>query len=196
MKEINQPYKIKLYPWKRAYLMALKGKAAIIGLSINSERLQKFDYSDPLFVGDLMIVVYKGKEFHFDKLKDLKGKVIGVGRGSSYGDAFNEAVFAKLFELHEFSNPVNALHMLRKERIDAMLIGPGKYGFKKVIAKDKSLKEREFSILPKPLIRDSKHFAIPKSLDKKDFLIKFNAALKKIYESGIADNIINTYYSN
>lgn len=119
---MNYPYTVKLYPWKRAYINALSGEGAVIGLSKNSERLKLFDYSDPLFYGDLMVVVKKGKESPFQTIPDLKGKVIGVDRGSSYGDAFDQAVADRTLEIYEYSKPANALKMLLAGRIDAILI--------------------------------------------------------------------------
>ncbi|MCK5877739.1 MAG: transporter substrate-binding domain-containing protein [Candidatus Marithrix sp.] len=104
--ETGYSFNIKLYPWKRAYYNALKGKGGIIGLSKNSERLKIFDYSDVMYYDELVLVVLKGNEFPFDKIEDIKGKTLGVQRGSSYGDEFENGK-GVLFETMENDNQIN-----------------------------------------------------------------------------------------
>lgn len=195
LQDMKEPYTIKLYPWKRSYQMSLDGKGGIIGLSINSERLKIFDYSEPLYYDDLMVVVKKGKEFPFQSISDLKGKIIGVSRGTSYGDAFDQAVADKIFTIYEVSKTVQALQMVAAERpIDAVLMGPGKLGLQKVIATQEKFQMDEFSILPVPFKRDTKHLGILKSLGMQNFLTQFNASLKKGQDAGVFDKMIESYY--
>ena len=194
LQDMKEPYTVNLYPWKRAYQMALDGKGCIIGLSVNSERLKIFDYSEPLYYDDLMVVVKKGKEFPFQSIPDLKGKIIGVSRGTSYGDAFDQAVADKIFTIHEVAKTVQAAQMVASERLDAVLVGPGKLGLQKVLDTQDKFQMDEFSILPVPFKRDTKHLGILKSLGKQNFLTKFNAALKKGQEAGVFDKMIESYY--
>ncbi len=193
LQDMKEPYTVKLYPWKRAYQMALGGEGAIIGLSINSERLKIFDYSEPLYYDDLIVVVKKGKEFPFQSIPDLKGKIIGVSRGTSYGDVFDQAVADKIFTIYEVTQQVQAVKMVAADRLDAILIGPGKFGLQKVIATQDQVRMDEFSILPVPFKRDTKHLGILKSLKMQDFLTRFNAALKKGQEAGAFDKMIERY---
>ncbi len=194
--DMGHDYKTELIPWKRAYHYALNNKkgTGIIGLSMNSERLKIFDYSDPLYYGDLMVVVKKGKEFPFKTIQDLKGKIISVGRGSSYGDKFEKAIKQGVFEVLGFAKNSSGLKMLKAGRVDALLIGPGKYGLKKVVDADKELQMNQFSILPVPFKRDAKHLGIHKSMNMKPFLKKFNISLKKAWDTGVADQLIAKYY--
>ncbi len=195
LEEMNHPYTIELSPWKRAYKTALAGKGGIIGLSMNSERLEIFDYSEPLYYGDLMVVVKNGNEFPFQAIPDLQGKVIGVGRGSSYGDAFDVAVAEGIFTVDEFTKPASALKMVLSDRLDAILIGPGTHGVQQVVATDSKLRMDDFAILPVPFKRDAKYLGIPKSLGMQEFLETFNATLKKGQETGIIDEIVDSYYT-
>ena len=96
-KDINQDFEYKLQPWKRAYRNAINSKGGIIGLSKNLERLKIFDYSEVMYYDSLILVVLKGNEFEFNNIYDLKDKIVGVQRASSYGDEFEEA--KKLFIL-------------------------------------------------------------------------------------------------
>jgi ABC-type amino acid transport substrate-binding protein len=194
MQEMKKPYELQLYPWARAYQMAKDGEGAIIGLSMNSERLKIFDYSEPLYHDDLMVVVKKGKEFSFQSVDDLKGKVVGVSRGTSYGDVFDKAVENKVFKVYEVARIVQALQMTVTERLDAVLIGPGAAGVKQVVASQNLIRPDEISILPVPFKRDAKYLGVLKSHEMKSFVADFNAALKKGKETGVFERIINSYY--
>ena len=66
-------FRVELYPWARAYRYASGGIGGIVGLSWTQERAALFDYSDPVYVDDVVIVVHKGKEFSF---KDMTGQEI------------------------------------------------------------------------------------------------------------------------
>ena len=84
--------------------------------------------------------------------------------------------------------------MLLKGRGDALLIGPGQYGLRDAVDSDSSLKISDFSILPVPFKRDAKYLGINKSMAMKPFLKKFNASLKKAWNSGVVDQLVNKYY--
>ncbi len=193
--DMDYPHQFRLYPWKRAYRYALDGEAGIIGLSMSSKRLAIFDFSKPLFYGDLMLVVKKGNEFEFNSIEDLTGKRVAVGRGSSYGDAFDEAVNAGAFEIEEYSKSVNVLHMLLYERgVDALIIGPGKYGLEAVVKTDNQLRMEQFTILPVPFKRDAKYLGLAKSMGMKPFIKKFNESLKKAWDRGVIDQLVGELF--
>ena len=90
-------YKVQLSPWKRAYALALRAEGGVVGVSYNSERAKLFDFSKPIYDDDIQIVTLKDKTFPYNKLDDLKGKVIGGVNGASYGDVVDKAVTAGLF---------------------------------------------------------------------------------------------------
>ena len=62
------------------------------GIYVNGDRLKKYDYSEKLF--DEVIVLYMpaAKAGGFKGIDSLKGMTIGVIRGWSYGDDFDNAV--------------------------------------------------------------------------------------------------------
>ncbi|MEH6347291.1 MAG: transporter substrate-binding domain-containing protein [Bermanella sp.] len=127
-KEMGRSLPVKLYPWKRAYNNALNGGGAIIGLSKTTQRLEIFDYSDPMFYDEVILVVKKGKEFPFKTMEDLKGKKIAYTRGVSYGEAFSQAEKSNVFKPQYANTTIQALHMLEANRVDAAISGPGKIG--------------------------------------------------------------------
>jgi len=81
-------------PWKRALDDTDAGRAGTGGIYQNSERLKKYDFSEPFYEERLAIFVPTGKEFGFDKMEDLYGKSFNVLSGWSYGDDFDAAVKA------------------------------------------------------------------------------------------------------
>lgn len=194
-KEINCKFNIKLNPWKRAYKLASHGKGGIIGFSKTSQRIKLFDYSDVMYYDDMLLVVLKGNEFKFNTIDDLKGKKIGIVRGASFGEEFDNSIKTNLFKVVEDDSPVHRLVKLAKGYMDVALIGPGKSGVNAAIQKDPFLKKNKdkFVILPIPFNRDPNYLGLAKQMDKKDFLIKFNKALEKGHKSGTFEKIVQKY---
>ncbi len=191
----NYSFNIKLYPWARAYNMAVNAEGGIIGLSKTEERLKIFDYSDVIYFDEVIIVVMKGSEFNFEDIADLKGKTIGIGRGGSFGDEYEEAKKEGLFNVEQDDGPVIRLKMLLDNRIDCALISPGKYAFYETLRKDKHLMEMkdEFIILSKPFKRDPNYLGFPKKMKMQDFLNEFNNILQQGYENGDIQKLIDNY---
>ena len=194
-KKTGDTFNIRLYPWKRAYNNAKDSKGGIIGLSKTEERLKIFDYSEVMYYDDIFLVVKKEKKFKFENFKDLKGKTLGIGRGGSYGDDFEQGKRSGSFKIEEDNAPPQRLRKLLKGRIDAALIGPGKIAFEQIILQDPYLLERksQFAILPKPFKRDPNFLGISKKLNKKSLIKRFNSALKKGYSNGEIPQIIDKY---
>lgn len=98
--EMGCEFRIELLPWPRALKSAEMGKGGVAGFSITPERLLLFDYSEAMYHEDILIVVARGREFTFEKHEDLKGKVIGIHRGASYGMEFDKSLKEGLFLIH------------------------------------------------------------------------------------------------
>lgn len=192
----NHTFTIELYPWMRAYKMALNAKGGIIGLSKTSERTELFDYSDVIYYDEVIIVVLKSQVFDFNTLEDLKGKTLGIGRGGSFGDEYEKAKKEGLFDVKEDNGPVPRLRELQAQRIDCALISPGERAFNEIINQHKSLMENKekFIILPKPFKRDPNFLGFSKTLKMQDFLKEFNKVLKQGHETGKIKTIIDTYH--
>jgi polar amino acid transport system substrate-binding protein len=178
---------VDMASWKRSYLLAEKGKGGIIGLSKTKARLEIFDYSEPFYESMVGIVVKKGKEFPFNSVVDLKGKLIGVTNGASYGDEFDNALAAKLFYVDmNYASDIR-LKKLLYGRVDCALVTNGEFGLNEMIKKDPELsnKRAEFAYLNKPLVRDPLYLAFHKSMKMQTFLIEFNRAIKDAKERGV-----------
>lgn len=186
-------FKYELYPWKRAYHYAQNHKGGIIGFSLSRERLQNFDYSDVMYYETINLIVLKGKEFDFQRISDLKGKKIGVQRGSSYGDEFEQSKSIVTYD--DDGSGEQRLLKLLSGRIDAALLGPGRKGLNDTIKQNSLLVKNKdkFVIISKPFILDPNYLAFSKKLQKQAFLIEFNKILAKAHKSGEIQKIIDKH---
>ncbi len=189
--KMGHQFEHNLFPWKRAYRRSETGLGGIVGISITEERLKIFDYSDPLYYDEVILVVQKGNEFKFEHFEDLQGKIIGVCRGCAFGREYVKA--RKFFTPDEDNNSLQRLKKLKAGRIDAAIISPGEAALNLEIAKTNSLSRDDFSILPKPIARDPNYLAFSKKLNRKGFLAAFNKSLKEAFESGEITRIVNRY---
>lgn len=85
IKDIESDSKLIAVPWKRALLYGSSGMGAIGGAYKNDKRSELYDFSKPIYTEKMVVFVNKEKQFEFNGLDDLAGKIIGVNRGWSYG---------------------------------------------------------------------------------------------------------------
>lgn len=179
-------YDIRLSPWKRAYELAARGEGGLVGVSFNQKRAKTFDFSKPIYDDDIQIITLKGHTFPYEKLEDLKGKVIGGVIGASYGEAVDKAIAAGLFSMDRDVGAAGRLRKLLAGRLDAAFIGNGAMGFNSVINSQNELGSNRaaFTVLATPLARDPLYLAFTKSMHKRDALDRFDAALDKLRQNG------------
>jgi ABC-type amino acid transport substrate-binding protein len=179
-------YELRLYPWKRAYELAVRGEGAVVGVSMTQERAKVFDFSKPLYDDDIQIVTLKSKPFPFTRLEDLKGKTVGGVNGASYGDEVDKAIAAGLFTVDRDMGQAGRLRKLLAGRLDAALIGNGMAGYESTINSQEELRtnREKFAVIAVPLARDPLHLAFAKSMHKRDALERFDAAVDKLRKSG------------
>lgn len=187
-------FDIKLYPWKRAYEKAKNAEAAIVGLSMTKERLEIFDYTDPIYYDEVVLVVLKGQEFKFDDIEDLKGKIIGGTAGASYGDEYNYGA-EHVFKLDPAGTYPQKLLKLLNGHLDAVAVSPGRYALDAIINEDQRLiaSKHKFSILPKPLARDPNYIGFAKKNEQKKYLKDINKVLKNGYGNRDIEKIISKW---
>lgn len=199
-KQLVVKFKIQNYPWNRAVLMANYDGDLIFGVSITSEREKTLHFSEPVFYNYVWLVTRSDGTFPFSTLQDLKGKKIGIIRGSHYGDAFDNQK-NKLFKIE---NDVNAyaprLKKLLTKRMDAMLFASSETNVKiveqqvnEIMLSEETdhskLGENNFRVLPVPLLKDGIRFAI--RADKDNGMIeKLNKAIEKGNQTGLFAKII------
>jgi polar amino acid transport system substrate-binding protein len=190
-KEVGIKFELQMYPWNRAVKLAGTGHALIFGLSRTPEREEIFTFSEPAMYQYLWLVTRADKQFAFNKLEDLKGKTIGVVRGSKYGGEF-DAQKNKLFKTDDDIDAYSPrLKKILGQRIDAMIFSSPLTDAKeveKIVNAIKLYKDADpqispniqFSVLPIPVLKDGICFAILKG--KNDNLIKsINKSLQKLH---------------
>lgn len=176
-------------PWKRALLYGSTGVGAVGGAYKNNERLELYDFSAPLYQEKMVIFVNKDKPFEFRNVADLEGKLIGVNRGWSYGQKFDAAREAKLFDVNVRGNPSENFKMLALGRIDCLILDElsGESYIKLLGVEDK------IDSLPVPFSMNNGYLIISKELNMKTFLKQFNSSLAKMNESGLYEEIIRSF---
>lgn len=183
---------VGLYPWARAYLQSSAGRGGIMGLSWSQRRDDLFDYSAPLFIDEVVIVVRKDQVFPFKTLSDLKGKRVGMVRGASFGEDFQRALDANLFKVDGDSGAQQRLSKLMLGRIDCALFNVGKAGFEEALRLNQMLipLKDQLVVLQVPLRRDPNYLAFPKEMNMKGWLVEFNQVIRQGYASGDIQKIV------
>lgn len=190
--ELGIKFKIELYPMARAIKYSYDNNGGVIGFSKTEDRLRDFDYSDPVYTDDIILVVKKGREFKFEKIEDLREKTVVYQRGASYGPVFEEA--KKVFVPVETNNSVSGLLFINAERADAIVISPGIKALQALLDDQLLVNlKNAFVPLPNPLAIDQNYLAFHKDMKMGDFIKRFNILIKKGKESGDINRIIEKY---
>ncbi len=195
-KELDVQFQLQIYPWNRAVKLASDDGRLIFGMSLTPERESVFSFSEPVLFQNLWLVTRADHEFPFETLADLKGKVVGVVRGSRYGGEF-DLQKNRLFKIDDDIDASSArLKKLLNQRIDALT-------YASPISDPKELEklinelplhesgetpkssERRFSVLPVPLLQDGLRFAVLRGKD--DALLQaINRSLRKLQSKSAA----------
>jgi polar amino acid transport system substrate-binding protein len=181
-REMKEPVSIEPKPWRRALSEIDAGTAGVGGIYKNSERLKRFDYSEPMFVERVSIYAVQGDANRYTGVADLKGKRVGVIRGWSYGDDFDEARKAGAMEVEEVNSDTQNFAKLAAGRLDAVLAI--------VEAAEPHLRRHRNVQLAGSLVENPTYLAFNKSANKLGFLERFNAALARLKKSGALSRIV------
>ena len=163
-------FEVRRYPWKRAVENAAMGEGLIFGISKTRERLRSFKFSAPIFTDQALLVTLCRAKFNFNVINDLKGKTIGIVRGTSYGEEFDR-LSNVLFKVEDdTSNNLGRFKKLSMRRMDAFLLYSSSahigrletYFNQQYMAEfgDKQADSKLFCILPKPVSSIDIHIAM------------------------------------
>jgi len=184
--------KLVIFPWKRALRSAEKGLGGLAGVLKNQERLKHFDFSEAFFQETLSIYTPVDKSFVFNNLNDLAGKTIGIKSGFSYGEEFELARKANLFNVIGVKNDLqNFGKMLHGRSIDCLITDDlvSLYYLKNNNLNDKVKK------LVNPVYEGKVFLIFAKKANKKGLLIKFNQALAEMKKDGSYQKIIYDFFN-
>ncbi len=178
-------------PWKRALKYAKEGQAdAIFSLFKNDERVQYYNFPEEnINTVKMVLITNRENDIEIKSMEDLKGKVVGVYLGSSYGEKFDSA---------EWINKTPAAtneSLLRKQvvgRTDVVVIDErmAKYWCKKIDAENK-FKTLSFTVTENPT-----YVAFSKASEKesgKNIAQKFSEVLKAMRNEGFMEEVNKKY---
>ena len=201
-REIQVKFEIRRYPWTRLLNNARNGEGIVFGLSKNRERLQAFQFSEPIYANYVWLITRSDASFNYNNMLDLKGKTVGVIRGTSYGDEFDSQRNV-LFQVEEDTSSNGArLKKLLNKRMDVMVFGDRRSQPEDVTQLlirilhsesaqvDRSL-EHGFKVLSKPMLVDELHFAAA-GAQYEEWIRKLNAAILAGRKSGEISRILIT----
>jgi ABC-type amino acid transport substrate-binding protein len=191
-KETGDRYIVQLVPWARALWMAQQGQGALANLSWTAERAAYLDYSVSIYPAEVVLVVKKGREFPFNTLADLEGKLIGAGLGSSYRDEVDQAIASGRIKVDRDSNQLSRMNKLLAGRVDAIFVGTGRPGVRTILESTPELRHLadQFVVLPKAVTVDPLYLGIPKSMNKQEALKRLNSAYTRLRDSGALADLL------
>ncbi|MGD9368270.1 MAG: transporter substrate-binding domain-containing protein [Desulfobacteraceae bacterium] len=175
----------RFYPWGRCFDSVEKGRVwAAFPYSYTVERAKKVWYSDKLSCSKTVFFYYNGegppREYHFERLEDLKPYRIGGVTGYFYEESFKNAGL-----LVDYVNKeINAMEKLKMGRIDLMPVNE-RVGWR-LIKTHFPDDAHKFKTLAKPL--DVTHLRLIVSKDypgSKNLLQRFNNALQRCIHKGL-----------
>lgn len=155
----------------------------ISGMTINDERKQKVNFSDPYYKSGLTIIVKKDNK-EINKFADLKGKKVAVQIGTT---SAKECRKIEGIEVKEFNSSADTFLELKAGGVDAVVNDRPvndyyikKSGVTDVRALDDLLTSEDYGI----------------AMSKKDAEMqkKVNEALKKLHENGEYDKIFAKWF--
>ncbi len=163
-----------------------KADIGLAGMTVNEERLNNVNFSEPYVEAGQAIIVKAGSEIK--SAADLKDKVIGVQRGTT-GDAYvsDEANGVGAASVERYSNGPDAAQSLLADKIDAVVID--NEPAKKIVENADDLVKLEENLT-------SEQYAIAVAKDNPELLDAVNAALKEMQESGELQAILDKYLNN
>lgn len=175
-------------PWARAYKMALEGEGVLAGLSKTAERAKLFSFTDAVLEDRVQVITLKKSGLKIAQFADLKGKRVGIQRGSSYGEQF-EAALPTFHEDRDNSGDAR-LNKLMVERIDAAVLSGGNPAVKyycRLAGIDPSL----LTVQTPPLVIDMNYIGMAKNRpDQAEVMAKLNAAIAAMRADGSMAKIV------
>jgi polar amino acid transport system substrate-binding protein len=182
---LGEPLLIQPMPWKRALLRGAAGEVGIGGIYRNAERIKLFDYSEPIFEERLLLYVQQDKPFAFAQVGDLHGKRIGVIRGWSYTDDFDQAVREGRILAQEGSSDEANLRKLASGRLDAVVVIE--------LAGQRLLQlpgMEHLTALPQALSINPTFLVFAKQADQRELLQRFNQVLRDMRQDGSLQRLV------
>jgi hypothetical protein len=190
--DLNIQFNKKFLPWNRAIAIAQQTNQLIFGLSQTESRLQLFNFSEPAIHHYIWLITLKENQFDFKSLQDLKGKRIGILRGSFYGGEFDKQR-NQLFQVEDDINSIEArVEKLHNRRMDSFILSSIHHNSKdverhigKILQTNQKINSthlHDIAVLEQPVLKDDMRFALRKG-GQSDLLPKINSSLEKYHRT-------------
>ncbi|WP_419902296.1 substrate-binding periplasmic protein [Kiloniella sp.] len=178
-------------PWKRIMYDLEQGKVdMVLGAYWNSERAEKYHYSEQLGTDELRVFVKEDKQFSLNSNEDLIGRSGMRILGGSLGDEFDN--FAKKhLNFIEVPKSDTIVLMLQNDRADYGVLG---YVEGLLHVQGLNLKGKIVP-LALPILSNSMHVLINKKAYCADKVKAMNTAIVEMQNDGTLDKIIAHHLS-
>lgn len=189
-KQSGYTSEFRFMPWQRALNLAKKGKYdGILGAYYKQDRIEYFEYSEPIIKIDVVFVSYNNREIQYETLSDLTPYTIAYVFGYHYTDDFDNA--KNLRKIKGYSIEKN-IELLINNKVDLVI------GSKSVIEGIIKNKYPEFKQSVKVLspVLTAHHLYVPISkniYNSKRLLKSFNDGLKEIKKNGTYNKIMQKH---
>lgn len=158
---------------------------SIAGMTIDEERLQSVDFSDPYYDAIQYVIVPEGSDI--DCAADLEGKKIGVQLGTTGDYAVEEIEGATAAQ---YNKGVDAVNDLLNGRVDCVIIDKNPaLVFESEYDGIVALPSDQFDF-------GVEQYAIALPKGDTELANKINAALKELKEDGTYDKLVEQYIEN
>ncbi|WP_288986014.1 transporter substrate-binding domain-containing protein [uncultured Pseudoalteromonas sp.] len=171
-------------PWPRAYHDTINDKYAATAVwMFEQQRAEDYFYSEPVLNERFVFFYHKQRPFDWQNLNDLKGLLLGGGLAYSYGEEFDKALQAGLFDMSRVSTTEQNFKRLAMGRIDAFAEEKS-VGYH-ILAGQLPTIKNAIVHHPRPLLINKSFVMFPKNnKHSKQRLEIFNRQLLKFKQSG------------
>lgn len=178
---MNTPLEVRAWPFKRVIGALKTGQVGVGGLIFTREREKIADYSRP-YITEVIRAYARPSA---GRAADLKGLIVGVRRGWSYGSDFDAARARGDFLAMEFGLDQQGFEMLALGRIDRMLSTEWTAA---VLMRDPRLSSLRAS--ESVVMNFDIHLAFSKGMHKTALLRAFDQAVEEMRRSGEIDRLV------
>ncbi|EEB73375.1 basic amino acid ABC transporter substrate-binding protein [Thermococcus sp. AM4] len=162
-----------------------KVDVVIAGMTITEKRKQVVDFSIPYWKADQAVVVRKDSDIAINSLDDLKGKVIGVEKGTT-GAIYIKDHLGDQVTLKEYNSYVAALQALLNGQVDVLVID----------SPVANMFTNKYDVKVVYTINTNEHYGIAVKKGNKELLDKINKALQDIMNSPEWNKLVEKYFGS
>jgi PAS domain S-box-containing protein len=184
-KHMSRPVEIRLTNWTEAQEQVKSGQAdALLQINPNPERLQIYDFSEPLLTSEFTIFTSADRH-SIATADDLRGLKVGAERSSF---ALSFLTKDPRIDVQLISDALQGMKMLEARSVDAVVVDrwAGSY----TIAKNKI---RNIKLIAPPISQNQSAIAVRKGNDT--LLREIDSALAEIRKDGTYDRIVKSWRS-